>query len=375
MKPGCLQQIFFQMNKKIKPFFIALVILVLAGIIFYPKLSPLFMDSAENGAPVAFRGPQTLNVDALQMKSQRLVELINSSGTLIPDEEVDLSFETSGKITNINFNEGTAVRKGQLLAKINDRHLQAQLLKLQAQKKLADEREFRQRSLLSRDAISQESYDQAVTELQSLEADILLIEARIAETELRAPFDGVIGLRHVSEGAYVNPNTQIARLIKNDPLKIEFSIPERYAGEITVGFPLSFVLDGNPDTHIARVYAVDPKVDIRTRNITVRARYNNPGARIKPGRFVSIELELSEIEDALAIPTEALIPEMEGDRVFVYRDGSAHSVGVTTGLRTEDMIQITSGLHPGDTLITTGILQLRQGMSISIDNLSASQEI
>ena len=357
------------MNKKFKPFFIALVIMVLAGIIFYPKLKPLFSGTNNEDAPVIAVGPRALNVNALQMKPERLVEMINSSGTLIPDEEVDLSFETSGKITNIHFDEGTGVRKGQLLAKINDRHLQAQLLKLQAQKKLADEREFRQRTLLTRDAISQESYDQAVTELQSLEADIMLLEARIAETELRAPFDGAIGLRHVSEGAYVNPNTQIARLIKNDPLKIEFSIPERFAGEINVGFPLSFVLDGNPDTLIARVYAIDPKVDIRTRNITLRARYKNPGARIKPGRFVSIQLELSEIDDALSIPTEALIPEMDGDRVFVYRDGLAHSVGVTTGLRTEDMIQITSGLQPGDTLITTGILQLRQGMTVVIDNI------
>ena len=352
---------------KFKPVFIILVVIALAGIIFYPKIRPLFSDEPEAPVPGPAIGPRALNVEAMQLEPRRLVEFINIPGTLIPDEQVDLSFETTGKIVNINFDEGTPVRRGQLLAKINDRHLQAQLLKLQAQKKLAEEREFRQRSLLSRDAISQESYDQAVTELQSLEADIQLLEARIAETELRAPFDGVIGLRHVSEGAFANPNTQIARLIKNDPLKIEFAIPERYAGEINVGFPLSFVLDGNPDTHIARVYAVDPKVDVRTRNITVRARYNNPGARIKPGRFVSIQLELAEIDDALAIPTEALIPEMDGDRVFVYRSGKAESVEVTTGLRTEDLIQITSGLQPGDTLITTGILQLRQGMQVIID--------
>jgi membrane fusion protein, multidrug efflux system len=355
------------MNKKFKPFFIILVVIALAGIIFYPKIRPLLSDEPEAPVPARAMGPRALNVEAMQLEPRRLVEYINIPGTLIPDEQVDLSFETSGKIVDINFDEGTPVRKGQLLAKINDRHLQAQLLKLQAQKKLADEREFRQRSLLSRDAISQESYDQAVTELQSLEADIMLLEARIAETELRAPFEGVIGLRHVSEGSFVNPNTQIARLIKNDPLKIEFAIPERYAGDVHVGFPLSFLLDGNPDTHLARVYAVDPKVDVRTRNITVRARYNNPGARIKPGRFVSIQLELAEIDDALAIPTEALIPEMDGDRVFVYRNGRAESIGVTTGLRTEDLIQITSGLQSGDTLITTGILQLRQGMQVIID--------
>lgn len=357
------------MNKKIKPILVVSLILLIAAIIFYPKIKPLFKSQGSAPAAAVPAGPRALNVDAMVLKPKRLVELINSSGTLIPDEQVDLAFETSGKIVSIFFDEGTRVRRGQLLAKINDLPLQAQLRKLQAQKKLAEEREFRQRSLLSRDAISQESYDQVVTELQSIEADIMLVEARIAETELRAPFDGVIGLRHVSEGAFVNMNTQIARLIKNDPLKIEFAVPERYSGEIHPGYPIRFFLDGFPDTLQARVYAIDPKVDVRTRNIVVRARYSNPNERIKPGRFVSIQLELSEIADALAIPTEALIPEMEGDRVFVLRSGRAHSVNVTTGLRTEDQIQITSGLQAGDTLITTGILQLRQGIPLQIDNL------
>lgn len=343
--------------------------LIIAGLIAYPKVKPLLSGSGEEPLPVASGAPRALHVNAMVMQPQRLVEIINSSGTLIPDEQVDLAFETSGKLVDIFFDEGTRVNRGQLLAKINDRPLQAQLLKLQAQEKLTQEREFRQRSLLSRDAISQESYDQVVTELQSIEADIMLLEARIAETELRAPFDGVVGLRYVSEGAYVNVNTRIARLIKNDPLKVEFAVPERYSGEIEAGFPILFFLDGSDTDHQARVYAVDPKVDVRTRNIIARARYSNPNERIKPGRFVSIQLELSEIEDALAIPTEALIPEMDGDRVFVYRSGRAESVNVNTGLRTEDMIQITQGLNPGDTLLTTGILQLRQGLPLVIDNL------
>ncbi len=357
------------MTRKLRIYLVPIVILIVAGLIAYPKISPLLKKSAEEPAQVFSAGPRALNVDAMVMHPQRLVEIINSSGTLIPDEQVDLSFETSGKLVNIYFEEGKRVNRGQLLAKINDRPLQAQLLKLQAQEKLAQEREFRQRSLLSRDAISQESYDQVVTELQSIEADIMLIEARIAETELRAPFDGVIGLRYVSEGAFVNVNTRIARLIKSDPLKIEFAVPERYSGDISAGFPIQFFLEGTGQDHHATVYAVDPKVDVRTRNIIVRARYSNPNERIKPGRFVSIQLELTEIPNALAIPTEALIPEMEGDRVFVYRNGRAESVSVNTGLRTEDMIQITQGLNPGDTLVTTGILQMRQGMPLVIDNL------
>lgn len=357
------------MNKIHRPFLISIIVIAIAAVVLYPKFGHLLSGDKDDPGALPVAGPRALNVDVVVLKPARLVEIINSSGTLLPDEEVDLSFETSGMIVKLYFDEGARVKKGQLLAKINDKPLQAQLLKLQAQKKLSEEREYRQRSLLSRDAISQESYDQVVTELQSIEADIMLIEARIAETELRAPFDGVIGLRHVSEGAFVNVNTRIAKLIKIDPLKIEFAIPERYSGEIQPGNPINFTLDGVADTLIARVYAIEPMVDIRTRNIVVRAMFSNPRERIIPGRFVAIQLELAEIHDALSIPTEALIPEMEGDRVFVYRSGKAESVNVSTGLRTEDMIQITSGLQPGDTVVTTGILQIRHDMPLTIDNI------
>ncbi|MFW5792944.1 MAG: efflux RND transporter periplasmic adaptor subunit [Bacteroidota bacterium] len=357
------------MNKKLRPYFYALIIIAIAIVVFYPKIKLLFPENGDDPGALPSNGSKALNVNVIIVEPERLVEIINSSGTLIPDEEVDLSFETSGKIIQLKFDEGTKIKKGQLLAKINDKPLQAQLQKLQAQKKLSEEREYRQRSLLSRDAISQESYDQAVTELQSIEADIMLIQARIEETELRAPFDGIIGLRHVSEGAYVNQNTQIARLIKINPLKIEFSVPERYSGEIKSGFPIKFNLDGVKDALEATVYAVEPKVDISTRNILVRARYSNPGNQIKPGRFVAIKLELSEVDNAITVPTEALIPEMEGDKLFVYRSGKAESTDVTTGLRTEDVIQIETGLQPGDTVITTGILQLRHNMPVIIDKI------
>jgi membrane fusion protein, multidrug efflux system len=354
-------------GKKTRKWGYSIIIICIIGIIAWPKIKPLFAESsnspAGNPAP---RGPQALNVQGMIINPRQLSESINSTGTLLSDEETDLSFETSGRIIAIHFNEGTRVRKGDLMAKINDRHLQAQLQRLQAQKSLAQEKEFRQRSLLERDAISRESYDQIVTELQVLEADIALVEARIAETELRAPFDGVVGLRHLSEGSYVNPNSKIARLVKNRPLKLEFSVPERYSGEISSGFPIKFIIDGVADTFDAKVYAVDPKIDISTRTVIVRALYPNTNEELKPGRFAGITLQLSDTDNAVAIPTEAIIPEMEGERVFVFRSGRAHSVRVTTGLRTESHIQITSGLEFGDTLLTSGVMQLRQNMPVDI---------
>ncbi|PKP10808.1 MAG: efflux transporter periplasmic adaptor subunit [Bacteroidetes bacterium HGW-Bacteroidetes-4] len=348
------------------------LILVLLGIIFYPKMKSLFGN--KDGASQGFLQNNSAERKALLasgylIKPTNMSELIYSTGSLIPDEEVELSFETSGKIVGIYFDEGTRVKKDDLLAKINDRPLQAQLLKLEAQQKLTQEREFRQRQLLERDAISQESYDQVATELQSIQADIKLIQARISETELRAPFDGVVGLRMISEGAITTTQTKIVRLVKTSPLKIEFSIPERYAGEVTPGFPINFKIDGIPKEFTANVYAVDPKIDLNTRTITVRAIYPNRNEELKPGRYTSVQALLSNIKNTIKIPSQAIIPEMEGEKVFVFRNGKAEEVKVTLGLRTETYVQIRSGLHFGDTLLTTAILQLRHGIEVQLDTL------
>lgn len=355
------------------------LVLVLAGIIMYPKIRPMFGQNAAGPGPQAGPGmgggPQAVYASGYVLVPTRMNEMIYSTGSLLPDEEVDLAFETSGKVVSISFEEGTRVRKGDLLAKINDKPLQAQLLKLQAQKKLVEEREFRQRQLLDRDAISRESYDQVATELQSIEADIMLLEARIAETELRAPFDGIVGLRLISEGAFASTQTRIVRLVKNRPLKIEFSVPERYAGEVAPGFPIQFAIDGYPETFGATVYAIDPKVDINTRTIVVRARYANTNEELKPGRFASVRARLSQIDSAVSIPSESLIPEMEGEKVFIYNNGRAKEVRVSTGLRTESHVQIRSGLQFGDTLLTSAILQLREGLRVQLDTLVTNEPL
>lgn len=355
---------------------IILASVMVVGLIFYPKLKPLFDKETApptRGGPGPRGGGQPLPASGFLIEPTRMNELIYSTGSLIPDEEVELSFETTGKVVGIFFIEGSRVKKGELLAKINDKPLQAQLLKLQAQIKLTREREFRQKQLLERDAISRESYDQVATELQSLEADILLVEARIAETELRAPFDGIVGLRMISEGAFATTQTKIVRLVKISPLKIEFSIPERYAGEISPGFPISFTIDGTNKNFTARVYAVDPKVDVNTRTIVARALYANENEELKPGRFVSVRALLSEISNTVAVPTQAVIPEMEGEKVFVYKSGRAREVRVRLGLRTEALIQIREGLEFGDTLLTTAILQLREGIPVKLDTLMVNQ--
>ena len=357
-----------------------ILIVIILGIIIYPKIKPMLkFDSGDKtdqqaGAQGIRGAGQVLFASGYIIVPTKMYELINGIGTLLPDEEVDLAFETSGKVVGIFFEEGARVKKGELLAKINDRPLQAQLLKLKAQLKLSEEKEFRQRQLLDKDAISRENYDQVSTELQSLQADIMLIEARIAETELRAPFDGTVGLRMISEGAITTTQTKIVRLVKINPLKIEFAVNERYAGQVAPGFSITFVTNSAPKQFEARVYAVDPKVDLATRTIVVRTLYPNKNEELKPGSSVSVTALLSEIENAVSIPTEAIIPEMEGEKVFIYKNGKAEQVKVVTGLRTASHIQIKEGLNFGDTLLTSATLQLREGLPVQLDTLVTNQQ-
>jgi membrane fusion protein, multidrug efflux system len=360
------------MNKKLRLTVTILLIIFLALIVFYPKYKPLLAKKIKGdgiaGAPLK-QAQQKLNAMGYVIIPTYLSEIINQSGTLRPDEEVDLTFETSGKIVQINFTEGTRVKKGDLLAKVNDKPLQAQLEKLEAQLKMAEAKEFRQRSLLDKDAISQESYDQVQTDVQTIKADINLIKANISQTELRAPFDGIVGLRYVSEGSFTTASTKIARLIKISPIKIEFSVSEKYASEIKIGYPITFKIVGNNKEFTASVYAIDPKIDLDTRTVLLRALYQNKNEELRPGTFAGVTLELSKIDNAIAIPTEALIPQMDGETVFIYKNGKAQTIKVITGLRTESKIQITDGLKFGDTLITSGIMQLRQNLPIVLDTV------
>jgi membrane fusion protein (multidrug efflux system) len=315
-------------------------------------------------------GRRVLNVNAVIIKEHTLADDINPRGRLIPDEEVDLSFQTSGQIVQINFSEGGHVQKGQLLAKVNDAPLQAQLKKFQAQLKLAQDRVYRQSALLEKDAVSKEAYEQVKTDLEALNADIQLVKANIDLTELRAPFDGVIGLRQVSEGAYASPATIVAKLTKISPLKVEFSIPERYAGLIKTGAMVSFTVDGNLETFYANVYATESKIDPVTNTLTVRALYPNRNGRLLPGTPANIWVRMFELSDAIPIPSQAIVPEMGKDKVFLYKSGKAEPVFITKGLRTASDVQVLEGLQVGDTLIVSGTLQLRTGLPVTLDNIN-----
>lgn len=363
------------MTKKAKIAVLAAIVLLIAGMIVYPKVKRSAKASENPQSAAVSKSPsaRVLNVNAQVLEYRTLSDRIVRTGSTMPDEEVDLSFESSGKIVAIYFTEGSHVKKGELLAKINDAPLQAQLKKLQAQVQLATDRVYRQRTLLEKDAVSQEAFEQVQTAYQQLMADIELVKANIAQTELRAPFDGIIGLRMVSEGSYASPSTVVAKLTKISPIKIEFSIPESYVTEVGRGSRIVFKMeqDGLMKDYGATIYAVESTIDEPTRSLKVRARYPNANESIVPGRYVSVEITKSEIKDALVVPSEAVIPEMGRQIVYLYKSGKAEPREIVLGLRTEDKVQALEGLERGDTVLVSGVMQLRTGMPVRIENLKA----
>ncbi|MBQ8450576.1 MAG: efflux RND transporter periplasmic adaptor subunit [Bacteroidaceae bacterium] len=322
-------------------------------------------------APVKAKGKQSkeLNVKAVVLKETSLSDEYPVSGSFIPDEEVDLSFETSGKITDIFFKEGSQVAAGELLAKINDAPLQAELRKLESQLKLYTDRMHRQNVLLEKEAVSQEAFQEAQTSLAILRAEIDGVKSKIAQTELRAPFSGVIGLRQMSVGSYASSTTTIAKLTKINRLKLEFAIPERYAGIIKTGTKVKFFAVGDLEERSAEIYAIDSHIHNDTRSFTVRAIYDNSDGRLYPGRFANITLTTQTFKSTISVPSEAIVSEMGIDKVFIYKSGKAQPVEIQKGLRSESQVQVLRGLNVGDTVITTGTMQLRTGQRVTLDEV------
>ena len=228
---------------------------------------------------------------------------------------------------------------------------------------------FRQQTLLERDAISQETYQSVTTQLETLRADIELVKARIDQTELRAPFDGVIGLRQVSEGAYASPQVVVSTLTKISPLKIEFSLTQNFVNMIRPGTDIAFTVENDLEIYDATVYAVESRLDAQTFSLFARARYANTDQRIKPGQSASIRITLDQIENAIVIPSISSVKEMGRDIAYVYDNGVAREVEIVTGMRTSSSVEVVSGLNIGDTLLTTGVMQLRTGMPVVIDHV------
>lgn len=363
------------MSKVTKRIVFFTVLAIVLGALAYPKLKPFFQsnDAQAQGGPGGGGGP--LQVEAVVMEPETIQDRIFSSGTIRANEVVDLSTETSGIITGIFFDEGGEVEKGQLLLKINDSELQAQKQRANFRLNLAEQREERQRRLLERGGISQDDYDATLNEVNILRSELNLIDAQIEKTEIRAPFAGRIGLKYVSEGSYISPNTQIASLQEIDPVKIDFSVPERYISRVDIGDEINFDVQGIDSSFVGDVYAIEPRIDSQTRTLQIRALSQNDEQILFPGAFANIVLILDEIDDALMLPTISVVPELNTQKIFVVRNGVIEQERIQTGIRTSDKLQIIEGVAVGDTVLTTGLLQVNPGTEVDIVKLNKSSEL
>lgn len=355
------------MKKQTKIALIIGIILVIAIAFFYPRISNQGSnpESAGPSAGGSAGANQNLPVSVVKIKKELLRNQLQVSGTILPNESVNLRSEISGLVTRIAFKEGQYVAKGTPLIYLNDDELQAQYQRLQYTQKLFETQENRQKQLLAREAISQEEYDIALNQFNTALSDIKLVEAQLSKTVIRAPFSGILGLRLVSEGSVISTNDQLVSLVNIDPIKIEFSIPERYANQVTVGSPVYFTNETSTEEVEGTVYAFEPQVDLATRTLKLRAQSPNKDRRFLPGMFVKIRFILEVTEDALLVPAESVIPELSGYKVFVVgAEGKAEERIVEIGTRTDTQVQILTGLNEGDLVLTTGVMQVRQGMPL-----------
>lgn len=356
------------MKKNTKNILIVAAILVVIAIVLLPKL----LSSSDSGGNLKPGGGADLviPVKAHIVSFTTLNNSVFTTGTILANEEVELRSETSGKIIKILFKEGSFVSKGDLLIKINDADLQAQLRKAESKVKLSKEKEARQKQLRDGNLISQEEYDNTVGELNVNQADYDLIKAQIDKTEIRAPFSGVVGLRSVSEGSYVTTSTVIARLQNFNNLKVDFSIPEMYSASVKAGDDLEFKISGSTQLFKAKVYAIEPKIDPGTRTLQIRAICSSSYKELIPGAFANVELNLKQTSNAILIPTVSIVPELKGQIVYLYRSGVVVPQPVETGVREETQVQIVKGLSEGDTVITSGILQIRPNSKVKISEIN-----
>ena len=319
--------------------------------------------------PAANRQIVNLKVEGIIVKPTVLDQTITISGTLKPFEETVLMPEVAGRVVSINLSEGGFEKQGTLLVKLFDGDLQAQLQKSQAQLQLVEQTEKRQSELMKVNGISQLDLDQTVLQISSIKADIEVLKVQIHKTEVRAPFDGTIGLRNISIGAQVTPSTQLATIRDVKRLKLDFSVSEKYSSKIKPGFKVKFTVQGDDNKYDATVMATEQGIESDTRNLNVRAIVTNNTTSLIPGTFTNVELRMSENKKALMVPTESIIPKERTKQLIVARQGKASFVTVKTGIRTSSSVEVLNGIQPGDTVITTGILFLKPNAALSFSTV------
>lgn len=356
-----------------KIIFWSILVLIVLGLAYvkYTKNKEVKAKAATMGKG----GPQLLMANGFVAEYSNLSNKLTANGSILAQDEVQLQPEVSGRVTYLNIKEGAVVPKGTLLLKINDADLQAQVFKLKTQLKIAQANLTRLAELLKIKGVSQAEYDAAENAVNNINADIQLLNVQIAKTELRAPFSGKLGLRNISLGAYVSPSTVVVSLQNTSLLKLDVFIPEKYAGIVSTGDIMQCKVAGIEQPFTARIIAIEPNIDEMTRNLKVRAVVLNANPKLLPGAYVKVQLKLKETPNAIMIPSSAVIPDDKVTKIVITDSSKAKFVTIDIGVRTESEVQVLNGIKAGDTVLTTGLLQVKPGTPVKIVKTSTRSTI
>ena len=342
----------------------------LLSVIFFLILSSVIIscgDKKKDAPPVgAQMQQQVITADALIVATRPLSSDIEIPGTILANETTEIHPEVSGRVVQLNVREGTFVSKGALLAKLYDGDLQAQLRKLDVQLQIAEQTEKRQAELIKIQGISQQEYDLSLLGVSNLKADIDILKEAVRKTEIRAPFSGKLGLKNISDGAYVTSATIVTTISQVNILKVQFNVPEKYGSQLRTGQSINFTVDGSNKNYSANIIASEVKMDENTRSLANRGIVRNGDASLIPGVFAKVKIVLGQNENAIMIPTIVVQPLGRKKLVYLYKGGKSIPADITTGIRDSSSVQVLTGLSVGDTVITTGLLFLRPGADIKL---------
>jgi membrane fusion protein, multidrug efflux system len=318
---------------------------------------------------------RVLAADGHRVQTQPFQVHIRATGDLLSYEEVELKTPVAGTVLGIYFDEGQQVRKGDLLVEIDNRAWMAQKKGLEAQLEFTESELARKRELLSIEGVSLEEVERSQAEAAQLKARIEELEVMIDLSRVRAPFGGQLGMRNFSLGAYMAQGETITHLVETGRLRVHFSIPAKYASLARTGQEVTLISSAAGDTATARIYVVDPMISASSRSLQVRALLENSQGRFLPGDFIQVEMLVEQTEKALLVPAESVIPELGTQVVFVVRNGQAARQEIEVGARTENMVQVLRGLSPGDVVLTTGLMEVRDGIAVEVRNINPEDSL
>jgi membrane fusion protein (multidrug efflux system) len=326
-------------------------------------------NQSEPASTAAIAAAPGIPADVYVVAPGAVKQLIEIAGTLAANQEVSISSELTKKVVSVPVKEGHRVAKGALLFQLDDADLQAQMERLRQQEKLAALNEARLKDLIAHDAASQQDYDQAATNLAVLKAEIRQLETTIDKTRIRAPFSGRIGIIRTYPGALVSPNAPLTTIVDDAQIKVEFSVPEKYAGLVNAGNRQLFTVEGDSTQYNATVISKESFVDQDTRTLLIRAIAANPNSKLVAGQSAHLAIALHTTNDALQVPSQSLMPSSQGYSLFLMKNGKAQITPVAVGQRDEERVQITKGIQAGDTVIISNQLRLVPGADVRIANL------